>query len=394
MLHEEVLPFLSDASVAALGIHKCLLEPEHAVVDANVLLGALLDRLQVQVEADEVAGGVGRLCGLGHNGVEVDGLADGQGLQIGVLGDAADARLHEACPAARLGVLARAHDVAGEVVRVADEEVGGLEQPLPALLLLLQDLLDDLQTEGELALHYLEAVLADVEGGVHGRVSGRDNRHQVFDVVLRGPHHPLVGYFGAGSVLLDVVEHDGVGPAPGGVVLEKAEEQRGGGGVGEQLADEGHQYVAVYAPQVAQLVPVQAPLLGPLADAAQHHQEVGEGLLAHQLEDHVRHARAVERLLRGLVQAHQDAVVQDVDVAGHGVLREAREEQVDVDLSEVEGYNGHEGLLDRGHVGDLGAGGEVVLEVGEEVLAGAEVRRHADCVDVGPDVAHAQPMRA
>jgi hypothetical protein len=84
----------------------------------------------------------------------VYGLEQGQGLQVGVLGNPPDARLHEARPAARRGAL-RAHDVAGEVVGVADEEVGGLEESLPVLLLLLEDLLDDLQAEGEFAFHDL-----------------------------------------------------------------------------------------------------------------------------------------------------------------------------------------------------------------------------------------------
>ena len=117
---------------------------------------------------------------------------------------------------------------------------------------------------------------------------------------------------------------DGRGPVPHAENLEELLQEHGGRGVRVHLADEGREDVAVDAAEVAHLVRVEAAALGPEADAA---QQLAEGVkVGHELLDEVGDARAVERLLGPEVDARQDRVVVDVQIVGHGVEWQLREQ--------------------------------------------------------------------
>jgi len=89
-----------------------------------------------------------------------------------------------------------------------------------------------------------------------------------------------------------VIEHDGLGPLPLGLVIsakdpKEAVKELVGTRVWVKLAHQSHEDVAVDAAEVAELVAVDAALLRPAADAAEDDLEVSEGVFTNEFGDHV-----------------------------------------------------------------------------------------------------------
>jgi len=323
--------------------------------------------------------------------VLVDQVLDGLEQLLADLGGHLPLPLHERvrCLGAdlylqELGLLLFTHEVEG--LEHALQQLHGLR-----LVHVGMHLAHQLLRSFELVAHNLLMVVVHAERAVHGGEGGRDDGHDVLEilVVRAGVPGGEVLALPVLRALLDLGEHHWQRPQPLALDLHEQKEEFTHPFIGLEQADARHQDGPADAPEETEDAPLDAPLLGPALDQLEHLLEVFG--VWNDAQDLVRVALAIYAQDALLAHLEQHLIVVQVAALLVDALdRQACLEQVDVDVVEFHLNNRHLRVLDGVDLRDAWSLAQDVQQRLEEQVARDVHWCDAERVDIGAWGVHAQ----